>query len=857
MVTPFSSPVLSVAVDAVRDLEGKDALGGLWNLFTKCKESLQDGRRLENISWRLWHRELAAGAHHHTDISGCVHSDRNAASTAAPLSPISDYGRGSSQDFEQRLRSPSPALSVQSAISGVSSRPASVRSNSSSSIGRIIVDMLPENKIDTTPPSRRPSVTGPPEPVSFRADSSSLPTPDVETVAPFPTVVLPPISTNLGTTAPTAFPRVVIVNPTPHPTPPATPAPHSSALVAPQPLHTHLLPPPRLLSVSQSRSTATAQVTESQEAVKQPIAPVSAPQPMPALSAPVPAPAKSSAAEGKAVDRRFFLEQSPDNQSASSQASSSPARSGPSGRAPSAEAARSPSIASARSPSSEAGSTRGADPSSVNSNQTHASATSRRSGQHRSHQPRHNMTRARFSQRMHPLVQRKAAGTEAQHKAGSKGMFDVGSLDSDVSRATSSQRRPSESTGKASPSPAASSALAPASSGKARAAAEVRPVEPRKPAAPARPPLMRAQTGPAHMSSRVTTAPPPLAKVPSVNATKSALKQPSTVKQPAVEPPRRKVVVASSDDYETTEGSESESDGDGDGSTSDWEDDEDEQPKNKADEARLRAAALEAQRQRELFDKLPKRSYSNLNRTQSGLLTQLLNPDPAVLPSGRPQQSSSSANLQRGFVPAPMLSTSQSMAAIPQLSNITAQAPQARVDGQYRPRGRPADQELEDDSTDEEGDDDDGLSRSLAQQKLAELTDPNRRRRRSDQDQEPPRRTSPERSTLTSVATAPIPLNHPWNLPAPAPPMTPRTTRRQMLSTELSESLRRNLLWERQVSKTNLLRGGLKPLTQTRPEPQPEPETEEQRRERERKERSKAAIARHRSWADDYHYSGW
>lgn len=31
--------------------------------------------------------------------------------------------------------------------------------------------------------------------------------------------------------------------------------------------------------------------------------------------------------------------------------------------------------------------------------------------------------------------------------------------------------------------------------------------------------------------------------------------------------------------------------------------------------------------------------------------------------------------------------------------------------------------------------------------------------------------------------------------------MTPRTTRRQMLSTELSESLRRNLLWEREISR--------------------------------------------------------
>ncbi|KAG2145204.1 hypothetical protein DEU56DRAFT_732357, partial [Suillus clintonianus] len=30
----------------------------LFLVFTKCRESFQDGRRLENISWRLWHREL-------------------------------------------------------------------------------------------------------------------------------------------------------------------------------------------------------------------------------------------------------------------------------------------------------------------------------------------------------------------------------------------------------------------------------------------------------------------------------------------------------------------------------------------------------------------------------------------------------------------------------------------------------------------------------------------------------------------------------------------------------------------------------------------------------------------------------
>ncbi|PFH48306.1 hypothetical protein AMATHDRAFT_91065, partial [Amanita thiersii Skay4041] len=58
MLTTFPTPVLAVAADAVRDLDGREALSSLWTLFTKCKESLQDGRRLENISWRLWYREM-------------------------------------------------------------------------------------------------------------------------------------------------------------------------------------------------------------------------------------------------------------------------------------------------------------------------------------------------------------------------------------------------------------------------------------------------------------------------------------------------------------------------------------------------------------------------------------------------------------------------------------------------------------------------------------------------------------------------------------------------------------------------------------------------------------------------------
>jgi hypothetical protein len=75
----FPGPVLAVAADVVKHVDGDDSLPILWTslcffrsqavksashplppVFTKCKESLQDGRRLENISWRLWYQSMVA-----------------------------------------------------------------------------------------------------------------------------------------------------------------------------------------------------------------------------------------------------------------------------------------------------------------------------------------------------------------------------------------------------------------------------------------------------------------------------------------------------------------------------------------------------------------------------------------------------------------------------------------------------------------------------------------------------------------------------------------------------------------------------------------------------------------------------
>ncbi|KAK9364874.1 hypothetical protein V1509DRAFT_613077 [Lipomyces kononenkoae] len=50
---------LSLAVDNISKLDTSDAenLFSIWTVFSKCAENLENGRRLENLSWRLWNRE--------------------------------------------------------------------------------------------------------------------------------------------------------------------------------------------------------------------------------------------------------------------------------------------------------------------------------------------------------------------------------------------------------------------------------------------------------------------------------------------------------------------------------------------------------------------------------------------------------------------------------------------------------------------------------------------------------------------------------------------------------------------------------------------------------------------------------
>lgn len=106
----FPSPILSVSPDVVKDLDGEDALYGMWTgaypdgirtysrclfllpVFTKCKESLKDGRRLENISWRLWYREMSYSHGSDGSSTGSLSPPLSETGCASPITPVSENG---------------------------------------------------------------------------------------------------------------------------------------------------------------------------------------------------------------------------------------------------------------------------------------------------------------------------------------------------------------------------------------------------------------------------------------------------------------------------------------------------------------------------------------------------------------------------------------------------------------------------------------------------------------------------------------------------------------------------------------------------------------------------------------------
>jgi hypothetical protein len=59
----LDTPVLTVDANVIHKVDTANPanLYSMWTVFSRCADSVEQGRRLENLSWRLWQREQLIG----------------------------------------------------------------------------------------------------------------------------------------------------------------------------------------------------------------------------------------------------------------------------------------------------------------------------------------------------------------------------------------------------------------------------------------------------------------------------------------------------------------------------------------------------------------------------------------------------------------------------------------------------------------------------------------------------------------------------------------------------------------------------------------------------------------------------
>ncbi|KAK4154765.1 hypothetical protein C8A00DRAFT_14118 [Chaetomidium leptoderma] len=76
MPMSLEAPVLQVDANVIHKVDTTNAanLFSMWTVFARCRDSVAQGRRLENLSWRLWNRETFCCESEELFISSCATS---------------------------------------------------------------------------------------------------------------------------------------------------------------------------------------------------------------------------------------------------------------------------------------------------------------------------------------------------------------------------------------------------------------------------------------------------------------------------------------------------------------------------------------------------------------------------------------------------------------------------------------------------------------------------------------------------------------------------------------------------------------------------------------------------------------
>ncbi|KAL7276910.1 hypothetical protein RUND412_000102 [Rhizina undulata] len=128
MPSRLPSPVLSVDMNHIAkvDPSNVDNLFSMWTIFSKCAESLENGRRLENLSWRVWNRETFCCDDNNANVSSVPvrRIKRQDSDTYSDVPPLSSSVESATSEYEIPKETQSEAVTIKS-------RPCYIRRDSS------------------------------------------------------------------------------------------------------------------------------------------------------------------------------------------------------------------------------------------------------------------------------------------------------------------------------------------------------------------------------------------------------------------------------------------------------------------------------------------------------------------------------------------------------------------------------------------------------------------------------------------------------------------------------------------------------------------------------------------------------
>ncbi|KAL1927010.1 hypothetical protein VTP01DRAFT_5340 [Rhizomucor pusillus] len=110
----FEQPMLSLSTQSIHRIQEVDVedLRAMWSVFTKCKAHLENGERLENMSWRLWYHEKQQHQSLASRTSATTTSDYFSYIPLSPSSSTTSCSSSTSSSIKRFICSLSPGHSA-------------------------------------------------------------------------------------------------------------------------------------------------------------------------------------------------------------------------------------------------------------------------------------------------------------------------------------------------------------------------------------------------------------------------------------------------------------------------------------------------------------------------------------------------------------------------------------------------------------------------------------------------------------------------------------------------------------------------------------------------------------------------